>query len=360
MSERFTKAKSIVLLSIILGAAGLSFGSISTVTLLTLPEEECSPGDEGQECISDNAMYLCSSEADLLAAINDIGTGDGYIWIMQDITLSAMVGLNSGGGITIQGINSSITIDVNGDYNGFNVSEVKSCTIRDLTIDISDLATSTLSAIKVAEMNDNLVQIQNIRILGDTSYNGRGISVQSNNVTVEYCYISQVDCGIYVDNGVSNDVSITNNDIIDCGGRLLDCYGNRTIIAGNLFKGTQGLYITYISGSNNSFIENHLEDFINPNYIDALRIDGGDYNTISYNYIKGKNSGSDDIIGIDFINSANNNTCVANTIKNFSATTFEGFAVKIYSGSDYNRFISNILINNQNDISDYSGTAYIV
>jgi len=98
MSERGTQAQSIVIIAVILGAAGLAFGIISTVTLLTIQVEECPPGQDGQDCILDSNMYLCSSEDELLAAITDIGTDDGYIWIMQDITLSAMIDLNSGGG----------------------------------------------------------------------------------------------------------------------------------------------------------------------------------------------------------------------------------------------------------------------
>jgi hypothetical protein len=360
MSERGTKVQGIVLLSVILGAAGLTFGIVSTVTLLTIQEEECPPGDDGQDCVLDNSMYLCSSEAELLAAITAIGTGDGYIWIMQDITLSAMVDLNSGGGLTIQGINSGITIDVNGDYTGFNVSNVKTCIIRDLTIDISDLDTNTLSAILISENDDDLVQIENLRIIGNTSYDGRGITIQSNYAQVEDCYIYQVDCGIYIANGTSNGVHIINNRVIDCGERLIDCYGNHTIIAENLFNGTQGNLLTVIAGHNNTFTQNHLKGDLDR----CLWLNGSDFSTISYNNIEGTTITSVVIsnVGIILGNDANNNTFIANRIHGFKNTGFEtGYPVWIGGPEeDYNHFIGNLMYDNDGNLVDQGTGTYII
>lgn len=264
-----------------------------------------------------------------------------------------------GGGLTIQGINTDITIDVNGDYDGFNVSDVKTCTIRDLTIDISDIDTSTLSAISVAEINNHFVQIENVRILGNTSYDGRGITIQSDNVQVEDCHISQTDCGIYVQSGVSSNVIITNNSIIDCGGRLIDCYGNRSSIAGNFFNGTQGNLVTVLSGNNNTFTYNQLKGNVDT----CLWINGGDFNSISYNKILGTviNEGIATNTGITIGNDADNNIFVGNLVTNFKNIGFEdGWGVFVSEPNCNNTyFIGNIISDNDVNLVDQGTDTYI-
>ena len=163
--------------------------------------------------IKDIPIYYCSNEQEINDALSDIGTGSGNVIITQSISLSASITLNGNGDYIIQGITPSITIDCGGDRSALRIEITQSCTIRDLTIDATDVSSTTTSIIFVS---DTFTIIENVKILGDGDRVGYGIFIDCSNVWVTGCYISEVLYGIYGQVSGSDFLHISGNNVVYC------------------------------------------------------------------------------------------------------------------------------------------------
>lgn len=265
--------KTISIIAIILGASGFILGGISMYNTQTgaLDGQDGADGSDGNDGLDGTTKneeiityingtlfgYSCNTEAEINAALDDIGNGYGIITIVKNITLTQTIEIDGGGSYIIQGLYT--IIDCNGDRPAFNLTNAQSCKIQNLKIDASDLLTDE-SIIFINETNDNPVNIDNIEILGDFSQLGIGIVAVSNNVQISNCFISQVGIGLVGYNGKNYKFSY--NRIIDCytwGVEILN--SNNSEIVGNYIsteKQTTHNFVIKIADSIDTVVANNI------------------------------------------------------------------------------------------------------
>lgn len=283
--------------------------------------------------------YFCSSENEITEALTSIGNGDGIITITKDIILSQNISIDGGGSYIIQSSGMGMTIDCNGDRTAIHVKNATSCTIQNLKIDGSDIATTALRIIYIEEINDNPVYIKNLEILGaliGINKYGIGIHIRSDKVWVSDCLITNVFFGIHLYNSKNN--TIRNNIInsLQLRGIYLEWYSEYNIISGNLISTC--LY-------------------------EGIFLERSDYNVILGNIVSDVDheTGYSGYGGIVIYDNANNNTLNGNAVFscNNPQTGYNNYGIYIRgSDCDYNTVIGNTALNNDINFATMSGTTF--
>ncbi|MBN1801563.1 MAG: right-handed parallel beta-helix repeat-containing protein [Candidatus Lokiarchaeota archaeon] len=147
--------------------------------------------------IEDN-IYYCSTGEQVQDAINTIGSGNGKVIIIKNISISDTIDINGNGDYIVEGA-SSITLRIEANISSFNISNARSCVIRDLTIDGSSIDNGGVSLLYIKEKSQNSIHIQNIRFLGKPGNTEvQGIYIRSNNIWVENCQFKELYTGIFI------------------------------------------------------------------------------------------------------------------------------------------------------------------
>ncbi len=298
-------------------------------------------------------VFYCNSGFELQDALDTIGTGSGEIVITEDFTLSSTIQIDGGGDYIIRSPGQHI-IDCGGNRDAFDITNTKSCIIKDLKVDASDYTSHAYHAIDVLEENNNSIYLENLEIFGDTDYYGYGIYIFSQNVRVMNCRISSLYRGIRVTTSSKN-VILTNNYIFDNDQSCLLMAGSECIIDGNHFSNCLGSASSqvWITGNHSVFSNNIIEETSNIGLNLNGESDGG-FNLIMGNIIEGiVKDDAGDHYGIYCVNNADNNTITSNLITKFSNIgSGYGSGIYIFSGCDYNTFTSNTIIGNDYNIID--------
>ncbi|KKM58501.1 hypothetical protein LCGC14_1549290, partial [marine sediment metagenome] len=151
--------------------------------------------------------------------------------------------------IIIRGSYNATIIDCGGDRSAFNITKAKSCILKNLKIDASDITTIAKPIININEVNNNRVIVENVNVVGDADKKGWAVYVLSNSVEIKSCIFDQVSAGVYM---VANDCLITDNLAKDTSGNAYYFNGiNNCIISNNIAKnGVIGFAFATSGGSN--------------------------------------------------------------------------------------------------------------
>jgi hypothetical protein len=109
----------------------------------------------------------------------------------------------------IEGAAGGVTLDANGDNPVFTITSCKSCMIRNITIDATDITGNETPCIFIDESSNNPVFIDNVTINLD-EHVGHAIRSYSDNVVIEHCRLSRGRVGIY---NIGTNNIITKNQI---------------------------------------------------------------------------------------------------------------------------------------------------
>ncbi|KKK86224.1 hypothetical protein LCGC14_2765380, partial [marine sediment metagenome] len=332
--------------------------------------------------------YICHSASNIQDAIDSIAAKGGTIKIvLGTTTLTGTININGGGDYTIMGEGVGSIIAIGGDWIGFDISDAKSCTLKNFKIDTSgSVIDLNREIIKVIEAADNPITIQNLTIIGDGT-NGWGIYIDSDNCLVDNCTINNVETAIYFDTN-SGDCIASDNRVSSCDYGMI-IRGTNDVVAGNTVNsnGTSGIQImsayNSINGNtcngnaigiyaqsgngNNSIIGN----VCNSNTNEGMRVSSVEntitgntcndntnigiqvaqnYNTVSANTCSSNGRYGIYISGRDY-NTISANNCSTNNTDNVS----NGAGIHLVAESDYNSIIGNSCIGNTNA---GAGTAY--
>ncbi len=175
-------------------------------------------------------VYYCSSQAEITAALADIGAGAGTVIITQNLSLTASIAINGGGSYLIEGVAPGVTVDCGGDRDAFDITSAASCTIRGLSIDAGDL--SNYAAISVEE---SLTSVEGLLIFG--TGNGYGISLDSpsapGDLSISNCRLTNLGSGIYGGiYGTLYALHILDTSITHCDNGVM-FYGGNLSMSGN-------------------------------------------------------------------------------------------------------------------------------
>lgn len=305
-------------------------------------------GTDGVDGISN--IYYCSSQSEIEDALDTIGTTFGTIIITENITLSSTINIDGGGHCIIQGA-GPITLDRNADDETFNISNVKSLTIKDLIIDASDITSTSISGIYVSEGNDNPVNIQNLQI--NASDVGRGVDINSENVWLQNCYISGFQTGIYLGSN-SGYCHILDNSLFDivfssgdaCGIHL-DTSDYNTL-TGNMIDNVDGnnAFGIHLENSDyNTFTGNTITNI--DGYVGAIGIFlvFTDSNTFTGNIINNIIANTSSAVGFNVVGSTTFSTFIGNRIDTVSSISSLPIGFNVGAYSDYNSIIGNVINN---------------
>ncbi len=330
------------IIAILIGAVGVGLGMFSVVNFQLVQGPQGLPGQDGQDGQDGiggidgldgingtdgtdgqdgingldgiNAPgYYCNSGIEVQQALDSIGSSSGTIIINVSIVLNAPIQINGGGNYVIQG--TGTTIDCGDDRTAFNITNVETCTIRDLKIDATDISATT-EALLIKDTNNNPVYIQNVQINGADL--GNGIMVDSDNVWIQNCYLTDFETGIYM-NENSESCHIFENSI-----QSMAEYG-----------------ILVKDSKYNSLIGNRIKNTsADIGLASGIYLDHAGYNTLSDNVIDGVNSYSSSAYGI-FLDSSYNNILSGNGIYKVHAGD-QAFGIMVYS-SGYSTLNGNVI-----------------
>ena len=292
----------IAVLALSLGLAGTGLGAYAAIIQGPPgppgpPGEDGTDGTDGMDGLDgidgvngtdglDAPGFYCFTQEEIQSAIDLIGLGSGIITIMENLVLSAAIDVDGGGNYIIQGY-GLINIEFTTCDCAFNITSVKSCVLRDLTIDLSNSLYATYG-ILVAEINDNPIYIENIHIYDGGSFPySNGIQVLSENVIIRDCRIEDVLTGIDIrsnnaiiyDNKFIRTVeaiflfhtisNIIKNNYIQRTGSAISCVNsNNTIISFNIIKEFSyiGIFLTtgylFESFSSNGFLSSFYNEIV--------------------------------------------------------------------------------------------------
>ncbi|MHA1679502.1 MAG: right-handed parallel beta-helix repeat-containing protein [Promethearchaeota archaeon] len=347
------QSKGVIIMALLVGVAGMGLGVYSTFFKAAEPGPQGLPGADGTDGTDGingtdgvdgvNASgYYCSSEAEINAALVDIGTGEGRIVITEDITLTSQLYINQDGSYIIEGESLGITL-TSGNFITFNIAIVESLILRDLTIDASAV-TGTTSVINVDDSN---ISIERVRITG-SGVGGRGVYIIDPDVSVENCEIDGLSYGIWSLSSGDN-VNILNNHISNCDVHGIYFLGQYVICSGNSIEGTDnGIYAG--STSDSSVVSNNI--LLN-NRVRGIWI-MGENSTFSSNVVIGlsqSNLGS--IYGIQVGSNANYNVLTGNRVSGVDNPHISYFGYGLHIGSsDDVTVVGNTMLGNEVNFLD--------
>jgi len=294
-----------------------------------------------QNAIEPTYNYYCSTETEIQDAINTIGIGYGIIIITANITLSSQIDVDQGGSYIIQGAGLTI-VEIGGDFSGFDISNVISCTVKDLIINSTDITTNTIPAIVI---NDNSVIIQNVQIFGDNTTDSDGIRINSNDVHVLDCYIYGIDDGIYL----NADYCYITQNIIE------ESYYAIHLNTADDYNRIEQNTLTYcsvgicIDQSDNNIISDNIITYINNRtaggYGIGIYLYLADYTIISGNIIAYDNNAVANVFGI-YLRFSLKNIVSSNQIFRLEPNPGTGLSIWLSTGSDKNIVTGNNSHNN--------------
>lgn len=269
----------------------------------------------------DNVISVAPGD-DIQVAIDEIeAVGAGVIFLQPGThTLSATLTINNANvNIVIQGAFDASIIDINGNYNGIYVTNAKSCILRNLKVDASDISDDLHTAINMHEASNNKVITDNLHIIGNGTH-GWGISNYSEQCEITSCICEELYNGIYI----QGDKSIATQNICKNNSQYgIRIGASHNIITDNIVTGNgdNGIYLVTNFADYNFIGNNLIED--NGDYGIYISLND-DYNVIGINEFYNNVSG-------EISNNGSNN-------KIFGDTTDIGVANKrwkncIYEGS---------------------------
>lgn len=355
MAQRST---GVVIIALILGVAGLGLGTYSSFLKEPIPGPPGADGDDGVDGTDgidgingtdgeDAPGYFCISESEINDALTAIGTGAGRIIITENITLTATITVDQGGTYTIEGESTGITIDCNGNREAISIDDVDTLVLKDLTIEAADITSTTTSIIHV---NDRNVNIDNVRILGDSDYLGRGVYITDIYTSVTNCYIYQLRYGIWSTN-TGSFANIEGNIIEDCDihgmyldGPMVICEENQIVDCEN------GLWVN-VNCHSSTFSNNILTDNYNAGIYTFSQ-----NSTYSGNVIYGSLLlSAADIYGMYIGANADYNTITGNNIHGIATSlASDGYALYL-STAEYNCIVGNTLLGSEINFFNASG-----
>ena len=302
--------------------------------------------------------YRCSTAAEIQDAIDSIGTGTGTIVITAGtISITTALDVDGGGSYIIEGQGDN-TVLTTGNNVCFNITNAKSCTIRNLKID-GTAHIALRGAITIDEGSDNSCIITKITIIGDNIFSV-GVIINSDYNIISKCNISVVGAAMTLN--ASNYNNIDGNIIFDCGIAGIELNGANcsfNIINGNNI--TNSFEGVTISLSEQNIITNNVCS-LNTGSANSAGIYGSD----SHQCVLVGNICNDNDVGIYFIDSdyltINGNNCCENngsgiellrfnkslisnnncSIMSATSAFSEPQGIYVRGGSSYNSFIGNI------------------
>ena len=295
-----------------------------------------------------------------------MAAGGGTVFLMEgthDLSGTSLI-IDDGDGsktLRIIGMGVASIVDVGGNVNAFDISgeQIGHLTLKDFKIDCNDF-TGSVFAIHIDESNDNPIIIDNVTINGD-GVNGWGVHINSQNVEVKNCRITNLAIGIIAntldgsyanihDNWIqgmatggiiikneSDYPTIKDNHIEDCGTGI-NCEGQYFLIEGNRIIDVATTAIWVDQDGHGSIIDNIIYDLVDYGiYLNC------DHVTVTSNNIEfGHTNSGSNIYGIypesgtDFIAMVGN---VITNIKNTGAGI--GYGIHSESAEDTNSMIGN-------------------
>ena len=305
-------------------------------------------GDDGENASFIDTIYYCETRNEITLALDDIGTGGGTIIITKSIPDLSTISLTQGGSYIFQGVGG---VTLTPTLRAFEVSNVKSCIIRDLTIDGSQTNPTDI-LIYITEANDNPVSIQNVQIIGNNP-DGIGIRTVTNNVLIEDCYLEGLNHGIYI-SGTARNCRVMGNSLYNISNNaiyLLDG-GASHVIEGNIINKT-GVGIQM--SCDFSSIGNNVITYLAGTGIHVTQGSGNQVTGNSVYYDDNQNDAGN-IFGILLSVNANYNSITGNGIYSiFNAGSGIGYGMNITTTCIQNVITGNNLYNNEdNTINDNS------
>ncbi|MHA1111076.1 MAG: NosD domain-containing protein [Promethearchaeota archaeon] len=360
------KTQALIIASLVVGVLGVGMGTFVMVTELQTPGPEGPPGLPGLDGTDGNDgvdgidglngtdvpnTYYCSSQQDIEDALSTIDTGNGHLIITEDIDLNSSIKIAGGGRYVIEGI-GSVTLTLNISDETFLITDVESLVLRDLNIDTSYITAPSMQGINVTEMHDDPVRIENVHIQGGSA---RGIYINSENVWIENCIITDMFEGIILNSSAYChiiDNTIARLRTVDWGAYamyLIDSSYN--ILSGNVIfdlnsapADTGYIYGIYLEGVSQSNVisNNMLYDFYSEGtfvYVIWCR-PSASYNTISDNVIYNVYTG----FYVEGITLEGDDTSITGNILEISASNPANcYGIYIKASGSYNAITGNVV-----------------
>lgn len=314
----------------------------------------------------DKHVFTCYDEDDITFALDYIDASTikfGEIVLMAMIPLTSTITIDGGGSYIIRGTGDLTGLDCNGDRTAIDIDSASRVILRDFKIDASDITTALDAKyiIDINEGSDNEVTVDSVTIVGDADEKGAGIVIQSNNVTIRDCDISQVYTGIYIvtsdssklrdnrcyDNGSSGitlttsgtDISIIGNHCLDNGIQGIWLSGpTNAIVNGNICSGNEGWGIRIFGATECVIVGNTCNNNTSNSVTDYAGIEldqNTDECTVSGNVCNGNtNTGAGTTYGITISNAnCDENTIVGNTMRS-NDTNYNNSGTNTYEASN--------------------------
>ena len=337
------------IIALIVGAIGAGLGAFSVVNLQLVQGLQGLPGQDGQDGQDGidgingldgiNAPgYYCNSATEVQLALESIGPSSGTIIINVSIVLNAPIQINGGGNYVIQG--AGATIYCGDDRTAFNITNVETCTIRDLKIDATDIST-TNAALIINNKANNPVYIQNVQINGGDL--GYGITVDSEKVWIQNCYLSNFETGIHLtDNSefcyiLENAIeSMTENGIEVRNSKRNSLIGNRVKDTSTDSIWTVGIYLDH---ADSNTLSDNVIDGVNSSFAYGIMLDTSHNNTLCGNVIS-KVRAEDQAYGI-MVSSSTGNTLTGNVIERIHAKN-QTYGISV-AWESYSTFSGNVI-----------------
>ena len=253
-----------------------------------------------------------------------LAAGGGTVLLMEgthDLAGTSLT-IDDGDGtktLRIIGMGNLSIIDVGGAVHGFNIDagkDIGHLTLKDFKIDCNDF-TGEQYGIFYDEPSNNPCIIDNITIVGDGTH-GWLMKIDSENVEIKNCHLTDSSIGIYVYSGggsyanihnnwiqgmastgiavndASDYVTIKDNHIEDCALNGIYCESQYFLIEGNRIIDSEGAAITIVEDGHGSIVDNIIYDFVTYGiYINA------DHITVTSNSIEyGHRDDATDLYGI--------------------------------------------------------------
>lgn len=292
--------------------------------------------------------YDVRTQTQLVNALSDIGSDHGIIYISEDITLTGTITINIVGSVVIQGMGDGIVITTGGDWITFYITGVESAVLKDFKIDASAATSAASYTIRINEVSDNSVIIDNIGFISTSD---------------TYCILSN-----------SNNVIVRNSRFIGTksGAQFTNC--SHCFIYNNYFylKWSYGTGIIFNASSYMS-IKNNVFRCSSPRYTAIGLANSSQHITISENILKDVGNGVTSGAGSASYVTITGNviedfsllgissegpywTIVGNIICNGSASSGgSAYGIKLNNNADYNVISGNLIYNIQNAISNAYG-----
>ena len=348
-----------------LGAAASN--NYITVNMLENNTLDIDDNSDGTNYISndlrDDLVFKCRTEANITAALAEIGAGSGVIQIIGTIPLTGTITVDGGGSYVIQGYGNVSVLDCNGDRTALHIDDAASCVVKDLEFDGSDMVGPSRTIIQ--STTDNVI-FENLNIYGRAAdkSDADGINMYSNFNEVRNCKFQYCEYGVHITQGATggkiegnyfNDctfgvwmattvdrLSIKDNKYTDCTvgiGTWDEC--DYITIEGNLFTdGAEGVRMT--NG-------NHC--IVNDNICYSQSTAGIKITTSDYNHFGG-NIFQDTPKGIHIV-SGTGNAIGINTYSNCTASYTDAGTGTTFTGDNLgNHSATANLDMNDNDIID--------